>query len=309
MPKKFNALFLSICTILINSFYHKFLVSDMPKKNHIPTPKKIDIVEAKKNGQTDRAVSAQFGVSHRAVSNIYKRYRAGDDLHRKPRSGRPKKLSIREERIALREIQLDPTKSATDLVNCVATKFDKCISTRTGRRLLNSAQLFAHRPAYKPLLSKKNRLARLDFARSYVNHTPQQWSTVLFSDEAPFHLYNSAVRRFIRRPPQTRYHKRYIVPTVKFGGGTVMVWGCMSRDGLGPLVRIHGTMDRFQYRDIMQAHMLPHLRDKMPPDVVFQQDNDPKHTSGLMMGTKKTFDSRLVCRQWSSCFGLAESVP
>uniref|UniRef100_A0A183BPU7 Transposable element Tcb1 transposase n=1 Tax=Globodera pallida TaxID=36090 RepID=A0A183BPU7_GLOPA len=98
-------------------------------------------------------------------------------------------------------------------------------------------------------------------------------------------------------------------PTVKFGGGTVMVWGCMSRDGLGPLVRIHGTMDRFQYRDIMQAHMLPHLRDKMPPDVVFQQDNDPKHTSGLMMGTKKTFDSRLVCRQWSSCFGLAESVP
>uniref|UniRef100_A0A914GZ22 Transposase Tc1-like domain-containing protein n=1 Tax=Globodera rostochiensis TaxID=31243 RepID=A0A914GZ22_GLORO len=90
--------------------------------------------------------------------------------------------NLEEERIALREIQLDPTKSATDLVNCVATKFDKSISTRTGRRLLNSAQLFAHRPAYKPLLSKKNRLARLDFARSYVNHTPQQWSTVLFSD-------------------------------------------------------------------------------------------------------------------------------
>ena len=58
----------------------------------------------------------------------------------------------------------------------------------------------------------------------------------------------------------------------------------MSRDFVGPLVRINGNMDATQYRDIMQGHMLPFASDRMAAGWLFQQDNDPKHTSGLMMG-------------------------
>lgn len=57
------------------------------------------------------------------------------------------------------------------------------------------------------------------------------------------------------------------------------VWGCFSRDMIGPIHRIEGIMDGAVYRDIVSDKMLPHARAKMPRGWVFQQDNDPKHTS------------------------------
>lgn len=44
-------------------------------------------------------------------------------------------------------------------------------------------------------------------------------------------------------------------------------------------------MDAPLYRDILAQNMLRHGQERMPQDWLFQQDNDPKHVSGLMMGT------------------------
>lgn len=60
----------------------------------------------------------------------------------------------------------------------------------------------------------------------------------------------------------------------------------MCRDFVGPLVRIAGTMNANNYRDILEEHMLPTAQDRMPPNWIFQQDGDPKHTSNLMMGRR-----------------------
>ena len=50
---------------------------------------------------------------------------------------------------------------------------------------------------------------------------------------------------------------------MKFGGGSVMFWGCISWWGVGPLVPIGGTMDSTVYVDTLAKHFVPWARDAM----------------------------------------------
>ncbi len=62
------------------------------------------------------------------------------------------------------------------------------------------------------------------------------------------------------------------MPTVKHGGGSVMVWGCMSAAGTGELQFIEGTMNANMYCGILKQSMIPSLR-RLGRREVFQDDN------------------------------------
>ena len=59
-----------------------------------------------------------------------------------------------------------------------------------------------------------------------------------------------------------------------------MVWGCMLWDGPGYACRIDGRMDGDLYIKILQEDLQESLNyfGKDAGDVIFQQDNDSKHT-------------------------------
>ena len=73
--------------------------------------------------------------------------------------------------------------------------------------------------------------------------------------------------------------------TVKHGGGSIMVWGCMSSFEPGQLHQVEGIMNGAMYRDILRKHLLPSATALFPATFpwIFQQDNDPKHTSKVAM--------------------------
>ena len=58
-----------------------------------------------------------------------------------------------------------------------------------------------------------------------------------------------------------------------------MVWGCFSWYGVASIFRITDTMTRFEYKNILEDIMLPYAKENLPLRWVFQQDNEPKHTS------------------------------
>ena len=111
-------------------------------------------------------------------------------------------------------------------------------------------------------------------------------------------LFGSDGIRYVRRPKGHRSDPKYQLPTVKHGGGNTMFWGCFNRDCVGPIHLIDGKMDKNMYKDIIKDFMLPHAKDKMPRGWIFQQDNDPKHTSTLVKDFFKTKKIRLM--EWSS---------
>ena len=67
---------------------------------------------------------------------------------------------------------------------------------------------------------------------------------------------------------------------VKYSGGDVMVWGCFSGKGLGPLVKVDGKMNRFGYIDILEKNLLSFIYSKhRKQPYAFQDDNTPVHTA------------------------------
>jgi hypothetical protein len=74
---------------------------------------------------------------------------------------------------------------------------------------------------------------------------------------------------------------RLVESTVKFGGGNVMMWGCVFWEGIGYATRIEGKMDAELYCSILDDELQQSLDhyNKSPSNITFQQDNNPKHRS------------------------------
>ena len=104
------------------------------------------------------------------------------------------------------------------------------------------------------------------------------WNHVLWSDEMKINLFGSNGFKHVWRRPGEEYKDKCVMPTVKHGGGNVMVWGCMSAASIGELYFIEGKMNSNMYCEILQQSMIPSLQ-KLGHREVFLHDNDPKHTS------------------------------
>lgn len=93
------------------------------------------------------------------------------------------------------------------------------------------------------------------------------------------------------------FHRKYFFKLSVFFSGAVMVWGCFSRKGVGILEHIPTTMDKEVYKGILSRNLKESAkRLGLSRGFVFQQDNDPKHTSKVV---RKWFeDNRVTVMDW-----------
>src|SRR4029434_4834927 len=105
-----------------------------------------------------------------------------------------------------------------------------------------------------PLLKKAHAQGRLKFANEHLNDSKEDWQNVMWSDETKFELFGINSTRRDGRRKSAEYDT---IPTVKHGGGNIMLWGCFSAKGTGRLHCIAGTMDRAMYRGILGLNLIP----------------------------------------------------
>ena len=101
-------------------------------------------------------------------------------------------------------------------------------STKTIYRNLHQMGLRSHIAVLKPLINEKQRQHRLDWCINRRNWTKRMWKTVIWSDESRFTLFNNDGPTRVWREKGTRYNIENLMPSVKHGGGGIMVWGCFT---------------------------------------------------------------------------------
>lgn len=86
------------------------------------------------------------------------------------------------------------------------------------------------------------------------------------------------------------------------------MWGSISKDGLGPLVRIDGKFTAPYYSSLLQDTMLPYALDGPFPDgcFIFQQDKSPVHMARQVTAMLEDLGVRTL--PWPPCGADANPI-
>lgn len=242
---------------------------------------KQSILALLQQGQSTRKIAEKCSVGKSTVQNLRKKFLPGLI---KSRGGRVKKLSTQDKHYCVRTISSGRVKNAAALARKLKEDLGVDVSSWTVRRTLREAGMTAAEKKKKPKLSQANIKARLNFARKHKNWTVADWKRVIWSDETKINRYNSDGRAWFWKRDRESEQPRHVKETVKFGGGSIMIWGCMTAQGPGYMCRIDGRMDQHLYKSILEEN-LPKTMNWYKINVqkvIFQQDNDPKHKAKMV---------------------------
>ena len=108
------------------------------------------------------------------------------------------------------------------------------------------------------------------------------WKYIIWSDESPFTLFPTSGRIYVWRMSKEAYNPEYLVPTVKHGGGSVMMWAATSCCSAGPEITLNGWITASDYvgLGILGNQVHPVVQMFFPNnDAIFQDDSLPIYTS------------------------------
>jgi len=142
------------------------------------------------------------------------------------------------------------------------------------RYVLFKDGLKARRPRRNPFLTNQHKKNRLKWANRY-----SAWTEKECCFRIKHKSKDSARRLHIRRRVGKALDEKCAIPTLKFGGGNVKLWGCVGIGGPGQLNFIEGKLIGVRYIEVLEQSMLPSARKIAGRNYIYQEDNDPKHAN------------------------------
>lgn len=247
----------------------------MPRLSEDERNQAIGMIQA---GVAQNVVARRFGVHRNTIHALWRRFQQSGNTRDGPRSGRPRVTSLRQDNY-IRVVHLR-NRFQTAALTARSIPGLRRISPRTVRNRLRERHIRPRRPAIRPVLQRRHRVARLAWCRRHLRFTRRDWARILFSDESRFHLDSSDGRSRVYRRVGERFQDNCVVERRPFGGGSVMVWGGITANARTPLVVIDGNLTGARYRDeILQAHVIPFVQQH---HVTLQHDNARPHVARVV---------------------------
>ncbi len=237
---------------------------------------RIRIVALHKDGLGNKKFGNSLELSYSTVARVIQRFSKTGFTRNRPRKGRSKKLSP----CAVRQVQKLASRnrrmSAASIALEVAEVEGQLFNAQTIRHTLQQVGLHGRRPRRKPLLKLAHKKACKQFAEDNLAKSMNYWNHVLWSDESKVNLFDSDGVQHVWRCPGEEYQENCALPTVKHGGGSIMVWGCMT------ILLVLESCGSLRETWILTCTVTFWSRRWCPPfRNCFQHNNHPKHTAKM----------------------------
>lgn len=247
--------------------------------------KQNDAISQLRSGISIRKVAENLNLTKSVVGRISKLHCS--ELN-KSFGGRPAKLNETNIRYCVQKVTRKGVSSAAKVAKNLQEDVGIRCSADTVRKALRKAGLGAIQKPKRTLLSAKNIRERLAWCKSHRDWTMDDWKRVIWTDETKINSFNSDGRQWAWIRDGESLQNHHVKLTVKHGGGSIMLWSAITYAGVGWMCRIDGNMDKTLYKEILQDDLdqtLEFTREKLGfrrDQMIFQHDNDPKHTSNLV---------------------------
>ena len=261
------------------------------ERSRAKTGKNHEILGMLKAGVSARQISREYNLSYSGAKKLCAKLKSSGSCGRTPGSGCKRKTTERSDRFIVKCAKAG-TLTKVEIVNELKNQTNVKVCSKTIQRRLKEKGLIWKKKCKKPYVSEKNRKARLASARELVGWSLDQWKRVVWSDESPFPLLNQS-SQYVWRTKDDNLTSRSMQATVKH---PINVWGCFSWNGVGHLHRVKGLMTGEMYTQILIHHLVPSANWLCPRGFVFQHDNDPKHTSGVV--SKYLANKKIDVMRW-----------
>lgn len=216
-------------------------------------------------------------------------------------TGRQKKLSLRKEKQLTRKFINKELLNATDGLNWIKNNFNISVSSETVRNILKKHGLKCHKKKTKCSLNNTHIKKRLKFATLHKNYTFFYWNKIIFSDESKFNMHGSDGASKVWCNMSEIYKQNNIKSIKKFGGGNIMVWGCITSKGVGKLIKITNSMNSKEYCKVLYDGLIAtyEMYNLSFSNHVFMQDNAACHVSRETKSWLNT--NNIQCLEWPPC--------
>ncbi len=175
-----------------------------------------------------RKIAKTLKLSCSTLAKTIWRFNRTGSTQNRPRHGRPKKLSACAQYHIQRLCLGNRRMSASSTPAEVEGVGGHPVSAQTIRCPLHQIVLYGCHPRMKLLLKMMHKKARKQFAEDKQTKDMDYWNHVLWSDETKINVFGSDGVKLVWRQPGEEYKDKCVLPTVKHGDGSVLVWGFIS---------------------------------------------------------------------------------